>query len=50
MFVLVKSARQYHYLQITQNCREGKKVEQKVLYTLGRLDGLTQSGKVDTLA
>jgi hypothetical protein len=50
MFVRVKPAGQYRYLQIAQNYREGKKVKQKVLCTLGRVDELTQSGKVDALA
>jgi hypothetical protein len=50
MFVRVKPAGQYRYLQIAQNYREGKKVKQKILCTLGRVDELTQSGKVDALA
>ena len=50
MFVRVKPAGAYRYLQIAQNYREGKKVKQKVLCTLGRVDKLTQSGKVDALA
>jgi hypothetical protein len=50
MFVRVKPAGQYRYLQIAQNYREGKKVKQKVLCTLGRVDELTNSGKVDALA
>ena len=44
MFVRVKPAGAYRYLQIAQNYREGKKVKQKVLCTLGRVDELTQSG------
>ena len=50
MFVRVKPAGQYRYLQIAENYREGKKVKQKVLCTLGRVDKLTESGKVDALA
>jgi len=50
MFVRVKPAGAYRYLQIAENYREGKKVKQKVLCTLGRLDELTESGKVDALA
>jgi transposase len=37
-------------LQIAENYREGPKVKQKVLCTLGRLDELSASGKVDALA
>ena len=50
MFVRVKPAAQYRYLQIAENYREGKKVKQKILCTLGRLDQLADSGKVDALA
>jgi hypothetical protein len=50
MFVRVKPAGAYRYLQIAENYREGKKVKQKVLCTLGRVDELTESGKVDALA
>ena len=50
MFVRVKPSGQYQYLQIAENYREGKKVKQKILCTLGRLDKLTDSGKLDGLA
>jgi len=50
MFVRVKPSGLYRYLQIAENYREGKKVKQKVLCTLGRLDQLAESGKVDALA
>jgi len=50
MFVRVKPSGQYQYLQIAENFREGKKVKQKILCTLGRLDKLTDSGKLDGLA
>jgi hypothetical protein len=50
MFVRVKPSGAYRYLQIAENYREGKKVKQKVLCTLGRLDQLAESGKVDALA
>ncbi|MCK4818874.1 IS1634 family transposase, partial [bacterium] len=40
----------YKYLQIVENSREGKKVKQHVLCTLGRLDRLTTSGQIDGLA
>jgi transposase len=50
MFVRIKPAGPYRYLQIAENFREGKKVKQKVLCTLGRLDELTASGQLDRLA
>jgi hypothetical protein len=50
MFVRVKPSGAYRYLQIAENYREGKKVKQKVLCTMGRLDQLAESGKVDALA
>jgi len=50
MFVRVKPSGRYKYLQIVENSREGKKVKQHVLCTLGRLDRLTASGQVDGLA
>ncbi len=49
MFVRVKPAGKYRYLQIAENYREGKKVKQKILCTLGRLEELTNSGKLDGL-
>jgi hypothetical protein len=50
VFVRVKPSGQYRYLQIAENYREGKKVKQKILCTLGRLDELTDSGQLDNLA
>jgi transposase len=50
MFVRVKPAGRHRYLQIAQNYREGTKVKQKILCTLGRVDELTASGKLDSLA
>jgi transposase len=50
MFVRVKPSGQYRYLQIAENYREGKKVKQKILCTLGRMDQLTENGKLDALA
>lgn len=40
MFVRVKPSGRYKYLQLVENTREGKKVKQHVLFTLGRLDQL----------
>ena len=50
MFVRIKPSSGHRYLQIAENYREGKKVKQKILCTLGRLDKLTESGKIDGLA
>ena len=49
MFVRVKKVGPYQYLQIAQNRREGKRVKQSIIATLGRLDKLTTSGAVDQL-
>lgn len=50
MFVRSKGVGTYKYLQIVENFREGKKVKQRVLFTLGRKDQLIQSGRLDNLA
>ena len=49
MFVRVKKVGPYQYLQIAENRREGKRVKQSIIATLGRLDKLTASGAVDQL-
>jgi hypothetical protein len=49
MFFRVKPAGHYRYLQIAHSVREGKKVRQQVIATLGRLDLLQQSGQLDRL-
>jgi hypothetical protein len=49
MFFRVKPAGSYRYLQIAHSVREGKKVRQQVIATLGRLDVLQQSGQLDRL-
>ena len=49
MFVRVKNSHGYKYLQIVENRREGNKVKQRVLTTLGQFDALTESGKIDDL-
>ena len=50
MFFRLKPAGKYKYLQIVENRREGKKVRQTVIATIGRLDRLAPSGAVDRLA
>lgn len=47
MFVRVKKTGEYQYLQIVQTYREGRKVKQRVVSTLGRLDKMQEKGEVD---
>jgi len=49
LFVRIKKTHGYTYLQIVENRRENGKVKQRVLTTLGQLDALTASGKIDDL-
>jgi hypothetical protein len=49
MFVRIKNSHGYKYLQIVESKREGRKVKQRVLATLGQVDALTDSGKIDDL-
>ena len=46
MFVRAKRAGKYTYLQLVENHREGGKVRQRVLCTLGRADRLAERGGV----
>lgn len=49
MFIRAKKRGARTYLQIVENRREGKKVVQTVRATLGRLDVLVSTGKLDSL-
>ena len=49
MFVRVKKVGPYRYLQIDEDRREGKRIKQSIIATLGRLDKLTASGAIDQL-
>jgi hypothetical protein len=49
MFLRKKTSGSNAYLQIVEGVREGGKVRQSVICTLGRLDHLQQSGKLDAL-
>ena len=49
MFFRLKPAGKYKYLQIVETHREGNKVKQTVIATIGRLDTLAPSGTIDTL-
>ena len=50
MFTRIKHSGKNQYLQIVQNYREGKKVRQRVIATLGRADQLIASRQTDGLA
>ena len=45
----VRNGAEYEYLQIVRSMREGQKVRQEVIATLGRADKLLASGEIDGL-
>ncbi len=49
MYFRVKQAGRYRYLQIAESYREGRRVRQRVLATLGNLDEITAAGGLDAL-
>jgi len=49
MFVREKRVGKYTYLQLVENYREGGKVRQRVLCSLGRVDRLAQKSGVDAV-
>jgi len=49
LFTRIKISGRYKYLQICESKREGKKVKQRVISTLGRLDKLHAKGEVENL-
>ena len=49
MFVRAKKSGDYQYLQIVENQRIDGKVRQQVVATLGRLDVLQATGKIDAI-
>jgi len=49
MFFRIKPSGDRRYLQIVENRRDGAKTRQTVLATLGRVDALEASGKLDVL-
>jgi len=49
MFARVKKSGNNQYLQIVENRREGRKIIQRVLVTLGRMDQLQEKGRFETL-
>lgn len=50
MFIRSKTVQGRTYLQVVESYREGGKVRQRVVATLGRLDKLTESGQIDGIA
>jgi hypothetical protein len=49
MFARVKKSGKNEYLQIVENRRDGKKISQRVLATIGRMDHLQARGDIETL-
>ena len=49
MFARIKKSGRHQYLQIVENRREGSKVIQRVIATLGRMDRLQAKGDIETL-
>lgn len=49
MFARVKKTGPYHYLQLVENHREGKKTIQRVIATLGRIDQMQAKGEIESL-
>ena len=49
MFCRAKVSGPNTYIQIVENHRDGKKVRQRVIATLGRLDHLQETGALDRL-
>lgn len=49
MFVRLKTSGNHQYLQIVKNVREGAKVKQHILGTLGRTDQLSGTGDIEAL-
>jgi hypothetical protein len=49
MFLRIKRSGKYEYLQVVRSYREGRKVRQQVIGTLGRRDILTATGELDGL-
>jgi hypothetical protein len=45
----VQKSGEYEYLQIVESVRDGEKVRQKIIGTLGRSDRVLAAGKIDTL-
>jgi len=49
MYTRIKKSGRYEYVQICESRREGKKVKQRVIATIGRLDKLKAKGELEKL-
>ena len=49
MFARIKKSGKYQYLQIVENRRDGQKIIQRVIATIGRMDKLQDKGRIETL-
>ncbi|MCD4693670.1 MAG: IS1634 family transposase [Calditrichales bacterium] len=49
MYTRIKKSGKYEYLQICRSIREGKKVKQHVIATIGRMDQLNDKGEIEGL-
>jgi hypothetical protein len=47
MFARLKTSGKYQYLQLVENRREGDRIRQRVISTIGRMDQLRQEGKLE---
>jgi transposase len=49
MFARIKKSGRNEYLQLVENRREGKKISQRVVATIGRMDELRAGGNIETI-
>ena len=49
MFARIKKSGRNEYLQLVENRREGKKISQRVVATIGRMDDLRAGGDIETI-
>ena len=49
MFARIKKSGKYQYLQIVENRRDGQKINQRVIATVGRMDKLQAKNRIETL-
>ncbi len=49
MYTRLKKSGRYQYLQICRSVREGKKVKQQVVATIGRMDQLEKKGEIEKI-
>jgi hypothetical protein len=49
MFARIKKSGRNEYLQLVKNRREGKKISQRVIATIGRMEELQAGGSIETI-